>query len=118
VAGNGSFCALMTPQQTAVMRVLCQSAQTPCLVAPYPWGTRTRAVLKREVTMSELNGDKARFQRLRKAGLRRRQRARQAWATIQRGLIPIDPGSDSEQSGGVRGRVGTLRLMTEGSVAE
>jgi hypothetical protein len=68
--------------------------------------------------MSKLNGDKARFQRLRQAGLRRRQRARQAWATIQRGLVPIDPGSDSDQSGGVRGRVGTLRLVTDGTVAE
>jgi len=68
--------------------------------------------------MSELNGDKARFQRPRKAGLRRRQRAREAWAAIQRGAIRIHPGSDSEQSGGVRGRVETLRLMTEGSVTE
>jgi hypothetical protein len=68
--------------------------------------------------MSKLNGDKARFQRLRKAGLLRRQRARQAWAAIQRGLIPIDPGPDSDQSGGVRGRAGTLRLMTQGSATE
>jgi hypothetical protein len=68
--------------------------------------------------MSELNGDKARFQRLRKAGLRRRERARQVWATVHRGLIQIDPGSDSEQFGGVRGRVGTLHLTTGGSVTE
>lgn len=68
--------------------------------------------------MSKLNGDKARFQRLRKAGLRRRERARQAWATIRRGLIPIDPGSDSEQFGGVRGRVGILHQTTGGSVTE
>jgi hypothetical protein len=40
--------------------------------SPLSLRTRTRAVLKSEITMSELNGDKARFQRLRKAGLRRR----------------------------------------------
>ena len=58
--------------------------------------------------MSELNGDKARFQRLRKAGVRRRQRAREVWAAIRRGTIRTYSGSDGEQSGGVRGRVGTL----------
>ena len=68
--------------------------------------------------MSELNGDKARFHRLRKAKLRRRQRTRQAWAAIQRAAVRIQPGSDSEQFGGARGRVGTLHLMTEGPVAE
>jgi hypothetical protein len=68
--------------------------------------------------MSELNGDKARFQRLRKAGLRRRQRARQARAAIEREAIRIHTGSDSDQSGGVRGRAGTLRLMMGGLVTE
>jgi hypothetical protein len=62
--------------------------------------------------MSKLNGDTASFQQLQKAGLRRRPRARQVWATIRRGLIPCAPGSDGEQSGGVRGRVGTLHLTT------
>jgi hypothetical protein len=113
--GNGGLCVPVTPRQTAVLRVVCQSAQTPCLVAP---SIRIWTLRKSEVTMSELNGDKARFQRLRKAGLRRRQRARQAWATMQRGLIPMDPGSDSEQSGGAPGRVGTLYLATGGSVTE
>jgi hypothetical protein len=75
-------------------------------------------VLKSEVIMSELNGDKARFQRLRKAGLRRRQRARQAWAAMRREATRIHPGSDDEQSGGVRGRVGTLHLTMEGPVTE
>jgi hypothetical protein len=37
---------------------------------------------------------------------------------MQRAAIRIHPGSDSEQSGGVRGRVGTLHLVTEGSPAE
>jgi hypothetical protein len=68
--------------------------------------------------MSELNGDKARFQRQRSAKLRRRQRTREVWAVILGGATRIHLGADSEQSGGVRGRVGTLRLVTEGSVAE
>jgi hypothetical protein len=74
--------------------------------------------LKNEVTMSELNGDKARFQRLRKAGVKRRQRAREAWAAMQRATIAIHHGSDGEQSGGVRGRVGTLGLTTRESATE
>jgi hypothetical protein len=68
--------------------------------------------------MSELNGDKARFQRQRSAKLRRRQRTREAWAVIRGGATRIHLGADSEQSGGVRGRVGTLRLVTQGSVAQ
>ena len=68
--------------------------------------------------MSELNGDKARFHRLRKAKLRRRQRTREAWAAIRGGASRIHPGSGSERSGGVRGRVGALLPMTAGSVAE
>jgi len=68
--------------------------------------------------MSELNGDKAGFQRRRKAKLRRRQRTREVWAAIHGGATRIHPGSDSEQSGGVRGRAGTLRPATEESVAE
>ena len=68
--------------------------------------------------MSELNGDKARFQRLRKAKLRRRQRTREVWAAIHGGAIRTHSGSDSERSGEVRGPVRTLRPMTGGSVAE
>ena len=60
------------------------------------------AVLKSEVTMSKLNGDKSRFHRLRKAGLRRRERARQAWATERSRPVPVDHGSVSEQLGGAR----------------
>jgi hypothetical protein len=52
--------------------------------------------------MSKLNGDKARFQRLRKAGLRRRELARLTWATERSRLVPIVPGPESEQSGIVR----------------
>lgn len=69
--------------------------------------------------MSELNGDKARFQRLRKAGVKRRQRARETWAAIQqRTAARIRPGSDSEQSGGVRRRIGTLHLVTDEPAAK
>ena len=63
--------------------------------------------------MSKLNGDKARFQRLRKAGLLRRDRARAAFAVMKRPSTANPAASDSEQSGGVRGRVGTLDLVTE-----
>jgi len=56
--------------------------------------------------MSELNGDKARFQRLRKAKLRRRQRTREAWAAIRGG--PADDGR-------IRRRVTCAWLNTGGS---
>jgi hypothetical protein len=63
--------------------------------------------------MSERNGDKARFQRLRKAGVKRRQRAREVWAAIQqRAAARIQPEPDREQSGGVRGPLGMPHLMT------
>jgi hypothetical protein len=52
--------------------------------------------------MSKLNGDKSRFHRLRKAGLRRREHARQTWATERSRLVPIDSGAISEQLEGVR----------------
>ena len=68
--------------------------------------------------MSELNGDKSRFQRLRKAKVRRRLRTRELWAAITGGASRIDSGSDGEHSRGVRGRVGTLHAMREESVAE
>ena len=68
--------------------------------------------------MSELNGDKARFQRLRKKGVRRRQRTREAWAAIRGGAVGIHHGSDSEQPGGVPGPLGNLHLMPQGSVTE
>ena len=51
--------------------------------------------------MSELNGDKARFQRLRKAGLQRRDRARAAYAVMKRQAAASHAAADSEQSGGV-----------------
>ncbi|MBE3110979.1 MAG: hypothetical protein IMZ46_10785 [Acidobacteria bacterium] len=68
--------------------------------------------------MSKLNGDKARFQRLRKAGLLRRQRARETWAAMQREATRIHPGSDSERPGGVRGQAETLHPMMGGLVTE
>jgi ABC-type uncharacterized transport system YnjBCD ATPase subunit len=68
--------------------------------------------------MSELNGDKARFQRLRKAGLQRRDRARAAYAVMKRQAAASHAASDSEQSGGVRGRVATLHQEKRELVAE
>jgi hypothetical protein len=68
--------------------------------------------------MSELNGDKARFQRLRQARLRRRERARQARAAIQADAGRTHSGLDSEQSGAVRGRLAMLPPPTGGVVAE
>lgn len=53
--------------------------------------------------MSARNGDKARFQLRRKAGLRRRERARVTLAALR--------GVDNEQSGGMRGRLAVQRLV-------
>jgi hypothetical protein len=75
------------------------------------------SALNSEADMSELNGDKARFQRRRKAALRRRQRARQARAAMQDDARRTQRGSDSEQSGGARGHVATQPAVGDGSVA-
>jgi hypothetical protein len=53
--------------------------------------------------MSKLNGDKSRFHRMRKAGLRRREQARLTWAAVRNRPVPTDPGSTSEQPGADRG---------------
>lgn len=68
--------------------------------------------------MSELNGDKARFQRLRKAGLRRRDRARAAYAAMTRQSAARRATSDGEQSGGARGRLETLHPAKHEAAAE
>jgi hypothetical protein len=68
--------------------------------------------------MSKLNGDKSRFQVRRKAGLLRRVRARQAHAALQAAAAAPPPAAGGEQSGGVRGRATTLRLVSGGSVTE
>jgi hypothetical protein len=68
--------------------------------------------------MSELNGDKARFQRLRKAKVRRHQRTRELWAAIRGGDARMHTGPVDGQPGGVRGRIVPLRPMTVGPVAE
>ena len=57
--------------------------------------------------MSQLNGDKARFQRERKAGLLRRDKARAAYAEMKRPKV-ASQGADGEQTGGARGRLETL----------
>ena len=68
--------------------------------------------------MSELNGDKARFQRLRKAGLLRRERARAAYAAMKRPSTADGAASNSEQTGGARGRLETLRPEKHEAAAE
>jgi hypothetical protein len=68
--------------------------------------------------MSERNGDKSRFQIRRKAGLRRRERARQAQLAMQDAASRVQRGPDSEQAGGVRGRVAALHLVRGAQVAE
>ena len=67
--------------------------------------------------MSELNGDKARFQRLRKAGLRRRDRARATYAELKRAAAS-QRSSDNEQTGGARGRLRALRPEKRDSTAQ
>jgi hypothetical protein len=57
--------------------------------------------------MSELNGDKARFQRLRKGALRRRDRARAIYAELRRAAAS-QRSSDNEQTGAAPGRIRTL----------
>ena len=51
--------------------------------------------------MSELNGDKARFQRLRKAGLQRRDRARAAYAVMKRQAAASHAARNSAAAGAV-----------------
>jgi len=52
--------------------------------------------------MSKLNGDKARFQRLRKAGLLRRDRARAAFAVMKRqpAASPATSGNEAVEAQG------------------
>lgn len=91
--------------------LVCRSAQTAGVRALYH-GTR-------EATMSELNGDKARFQRLRKAGLLRREKARATWAEMKRRNVANRGSTDGEQTGGARGRLETLHPETrDEAVAE
>jgi hypothetical protein len=59
--------------------------------------------------MSALNGDKSRFQRLRKAGLRRRQRARLTLAALRARLPGARAGSEGAQAGGAAARPPTPR---------
>ena len=53
-----------------------------------------------EVLMSRLNGDKARYQRLRKAGLRRRERARAVTAARQVTSAPLLAERAADETGG------------------
>jgi hypothetical protein len=58
--------------------------------------------------MSELNGDKARFQRQRQAKLRRRSKARKVRASIPDDALRTERGPHSEGVGGARERLATL----------
>jgi hypothetical protein len=68
--------------------------------------------------MSELNGDKARFQRLRKAGLVRRERARAVHAAMKRQAAARHPPSNGEQSGGARGPLEMLHPEKQEALAD
>jgi hypothetical protein len=66
--------------------------------------------------MLVINGDQASARRPRDARLWQHERARRARAVRQEEVRRTHGGSDSEQSGGVRGRVGTSRLTRDGIV--
>ena len=64
--------------------------------------------MNRETSMSQLNGDRARFQRLRKAGLVRRERARAVHAEMDRQAAASRAAVDGEPAAGVPGRLEVL----------
>lgn len=68
--------------------------------------------------MSALNGDKARFQRLRKAGLRRREQSRLALAGMRLAATRRQQGSAEAGSDAERGQIGGMRLIRGGLVTE
>jgi hypothetical protein len=68
--------------------------------------------------MSERSGGQARARRRREAVLRIGEQVRQVRAAMQDDARRTHRGSDSEQSGGVRGRVATQHLSTGGFVAD
>jgi len=63
--------------------------------------------------MSALNGDKARFQRLRKAGVHRRERSRLTLAALRQ-AARLAPGSTASHPGGGPGQGGGMRLIRGG----
>ncbi len=68
--------------------------------------------------MSEANGSPARARRLREAVMRIREPVRQAGTAMQDDARRSHRGWDSEQSGGVRGRVAMQRLVSGGFLAD
>jgi hypothetical protein len=68
--------------------------------------------------MAELNGGQARARRLREAVVRIGEQMRQVRAAMQDNARRTHCGSDSEQSGGRRGRVPAEHLVRGRSVAE
>ncbi len=65
--------------------------------------------------MSALNGDKSRFQRLRKAGLLRRHRSRLAMAAMRLAAAQQPAGSEETGTGGGPGPQRRLRLVAAAS---
>jgi len=63
--------------------------------------------------MSALNGNKSRFQRLRKAGLRRRDKSRLVVAAMQLAAAERAAGSGEAGSGGGPGPQRNLRLVAD-----
>jgi hypothetical protein len=68
--------------------------------------------------MSEANGSQARARRLREAVLRIREQVRKARTAMQDDARRSHCGWDSEQSGGVRGRVAMQHLVSGGFLAD
>jgi len=67
--------------------------------------------------MLELSGGRTKVRRLREAVLRIGEQVRLARAAMQDDARRTHRGSDSEQSGGVRGRVATQELSRGGAAA-
>jgi hypothetical protein len=65
--------------------------------------------------MSERNGDRSRFQRLRKAGVRRRARARVTHATMKAQAAAAHAAAAPEPEGELRGQTSHLRLVDSAS---
>ena len=61
--------------------------------------------------MSALNGDRSRFQRLRKAGVHRRERARAAMAAMRLAAAPRAAASEDAGSGEGAEQPRSLRLV-------
>jgi len=68
--------------------------------------------------MSALNGDKSRFQRLRKAGLRRRERSRLAMTAMRLAALQVPAGSEETGPGGAPSSEHDLHLVRGARIAD